>query len=436
MCLASLRTNDLSFNLFKDIMKSGEKISENVPKLEKSNRVKKRNLRSQIIMNLIHGFGFSAFNVVLQPFIFEFTGESLFYTGIIISISNIMQFLPMPLIGMLSDKYGIKKIWLFGPPIFAFGLIILVFSNSIPILIMGILIYVLGAMVNSLNFQIFVSENSGESKKGIMYGLIFFAYFGGAIGGTSFVVLNPTFEPQIYFLVLSIILFIEWLILVFIIRTPTSSSNILIRDLSTPPDSIKKKSPKLFQNPKIKVATFFFAFDVFVWGIVLSVYNAGLTANYNFSDSNIAFVALWFQISNMVTQIPAGKIADKIGRKKCLIISQFFGMVFFSMNILTSILWSQGITIFLFPGLIIGQIFFGIAVTTFIPSEQMTLTNLDDNRKALSYGIVTFIRGIGMLPTGAIGGFLAESINYTAPFIVGLVGLVIEVLFLKKYFEN
>ncbi len=417
-------------------MKSGEKIPGSVPKSEKSNRVKMRNLWSQIIMNFIHGFGFSAFNVVLQPFIFTLTGNSLFYTGIIISISNIMQFLPMPLIGKLSDKYGIKTIWLFGPPIFAFGLLILVFTSSIPILILGILIYVLGAMVNSLNFQLFISENSGGSKKGIMYGLVFFAYFGGAIGGTSFVVLNPAFNAQVYFIILSIILIIEWLILVFIIRTPNSSSNIQIRDLSNPLDSEQKKSPKLFQNPKIKVATFFFAFDVFVWGIVLSVYNAGLKANYGFLDSNIAFIALWFQISNMISQIPAGRIADKIGRKKCLIISQLFGMVFFSMNILTSVLWSQGITIFLFPGLIIGQIFFGIAVTTFIPSEQMTLTNLDNNRKAYSYGIVTFIRGIGMLPTGAIGGFLAESINYTAPFVVGLVGLVIEIWFLAKYFND
>ena len=281
-----------------------------------------RNVWSQIIMNLIHGFGFSAFNVVLQPFIFTLTGESLFYTGIIISISNIMMFLPMPFIGFLSDKFGIKTIWLFGPPIFSFGLIILVFTSNIPILIVGILIYVLGAMVNSLNFQIFVSENSGGSKKGFMYGLVFFAYFGGAIGGTSFVVLNPIFNAQVYFLILSIILIIEWLILVFIIRTPTSSSNIQIRDLSNPTDSEQKKTPNLFQNSKIKVATFFFAFDVFVWGIVLSVYNAGLKANYNFLDSNIAFIVLWFQISNMVSQIPAGRIADKIGRKKCLIISQ------------------------------------------------------------------------------------------------------------------
>ncbi len=409
-------------------MKRGEKISESISTTDRSDRVRRRNLWSQIIMNLIHGFGFSAFNVVLQPFIVNFTG-SLFFTGIIISISSIMQFLPMPFIGKLSDKYGLKKIWLFGPPIYAFGLIILIFTNNIPILIVGVLTYILGAMVSSLNFQLFVSENSGEKKKGIMYGLVFFAFFGGSIGGTSLVMLDLGFSSQFFFQVFIIILAIEWLILVLIIRSPEL-------DLLKNVELKQKKATKLFQNPKIKVATIFFTLDVFVWGIALSIYNAGLTIYYHFSISEIATIAVWFYISNMVFQIPAGKIADKIGKKKSLIISQFFGMVFFSMNILISVLWSQGITGFAFLGLIIGEIFFGMSVTTFIPSEQMTLTNLDDSRKGESYGIVQFIRGMGMMPTGAIGGFLAESVHYIAPFGVGLVGLVFEIWFLAKYFKD
>jgi len=375
-------------------MESKEKISESIPTADRSDRVKKRNLWSQIIMNIIHGFGVSAFNVVLQPFILEFT-NSLFFTGIIISISSIMQFLPMPFIGKLSDKYGLKKIWLFGPPIYAFGLMILIVTNNIPFLIVGVLTYMLGAMVNSLNFQLFVSENSSETKKGIMYGLVFFAFFVGSIGGTSLVMLDLGFSFQFYFQVFLIILIMEWLILVLIIRSPSAIKKHEELDLIKTVEQKQKKATKLFQNRKIKVATLFFTLDVFVWGIALSIYNAGLTTYYHFTPSEIASIAVWFHISNMISQIPAGRIADKIGKKKCLIISQYFGMVFFSMNILISVLWSQGITGFAFPGLIIGEIFFGIAVTTFIPSEQMT-----------------------------------------APFAVGLVGLVFEIWFLMKYFKD
>jgi len=416
-------------------MKIGEKISESISTMDRSDRVKRRNLWSQIIMYIIHGFGFSAFNVVLQPFILEFT-VSLFYTGIIISISSIMQFLPMPFIGKLSDKYGLKKIWLFGPPIYAFGLLLLIISINIPFLIIGVLTYMLGAMVNNLNFQLFVSENSGETKKGIMYGFVFFAYFGGSIVGTYLVMLDLGFSFQFYFQVFIVILIIEWLILVLIIRSPEAIKKHIELDLIKTEKIKQKKATKLFQNSKIKVASFFFTLDVFVWGIALSIYNAGLTTYYHFTLSEIASIAVWFYISNMVFQIPAGRIADKIGKKKCLIMSQYFGMVFFSMNILISVLWSQGITVFAFPGLIIGQIFFGVAITTFIPSEQMTLTKLDDRKKAESYGIVVFIRGIGMMPTGAIGGFLAEYVHYIAPFVVGLVGLVFEILFLVKYFKE
>jgi MFS family permease len=378
-----LKTNDLCHVPFKNVMKRGEKISESISTTDKSDRVRRRNLWSQIIMNLVHGFGFSAFNVVLQPFIVNFTG-SLFFTGIIISISSIMQFLPMPFIGILSDKYGLKKIWLFGPPIYAFGLMILIVTNNIPLLIIGVLVYMLGAMVNSLNFQIFVSENSGGTKKGIMYGLVFFAFFGGSIGGTSLVMLDFGLSFQFYCQIFITILIIEWLILVLIIRSPNAIEKHRELELIKTANLEQKKGTKLFQNPKIKVATIFFTLDVFVWGIALSIYNAGLTTYYHFTPAEIASIAVWFHISNMVSQIPAGKIADKIGIKKCLIISQYFGMVFFSMNILISVLWSQGITGFAFLGLIIGEIFFGIAVTTFIPSEQMTLTNLDESRKAES----------------------------------------------------
>ena len=295
-------------------MEREEKISESIPTSEKTNQVKKRNLWSQIIMNLIHGFGFGAFNVVLQPYLFDFTGESLFLTGIIISISGIMQFLPMPFIGKLSDRYGLKKIWLFGPPIYAFGLMILIVTNNIPILIIGLLTYMLGAMIHSLNFQIFVSENSGETKKGIMYGIVFFAYFGGSIGGTFFVMLKLGYG--FYFQIFIIILIMEWLILVLIIRSPDAIIKHKELGLIKKAEPKQKKATKFFQNSKIRVATFFFTLDVFVWGIALSIYNAGLTSYYHFTTSEIAFIAVWFYISNMVFQIPAGRIADKIGKKK------------------------------------------------------------------------------------------------------------------------
>jgi MFS family permease len=135
----------------------------------------------------------------------------------------------------------------------------------------------------------------------------------------------------------------------------------------------------------------------------------------------------------MIFQIPAGKLTDKIGKKKILIISQTFGILIYAIHILISTFWSLGNETFLFPAMIIIQILFGIAVTTFVPSEAIILTNLDDSRKGVSFGMVSFVRGFGAIPTGIIAAFLIEEVHFIAPFIFTIVGIGIQILFLMKY---
>jgi predicted MFS family arabinose efflux permease len=75
-------------------------------------------------------------------------------------------------------------------------------------------------------------------------------------------------------------------------------------------------------------------------------------------------------------------------------------------------------------------------VCTFVPAEQIILTNLGEDQKSESYGIVSFFRGIGLVPTGIIGGLMVEYIHYIAPFIFSTIGLVFELLFLIRYFHD
>ena len=77
-----------------------------------------------------------------------------------------------------------------------------------------------------------------------------------------------------------------------------------------------------------------------------------------------------------------------------------------------------------------------MSVCKFIPSEQLSLTDLDETRKAESYGIVGFIRGIGFIPTGYIGGFLMASVHYIAPLIISFTLIFFEIWYLFKYFHD
>ncbi|TFF89728.1 MAG: MFS transporter [Promethearchaeota archaeon] len=401
-----------------------------------TSRVKKKNLVALSGTKVLHGFGVAMFSVIYQPFILDIT-KSLFLTGIIVSLGSIMQFLPMPLIGRLSDKLGHKNTLIMSIPIYILSLISLVYANSnaIYLLVFGILIYFLGLTLNSINSQFLVSVNSGSSK-GFMYGIVFTTYFIGTIAGNSFVIIGAGLDPQFFFILFIILLIIEGIIIFFFISNNTSHVTDKNHDEINHANEEEKMWLKFIKNPKMRVILIFFTLDIVIYGISLSVYNGGLNDYYHLTTDQISFITIWMNITNMIFQIPAGSITDNLGIKKSLLISQIFGLGFFIFNISAAILWESISTEIIIMFLIIGHISLALSIVTFIPSEQIILTDLGKTKKAESYGVVTFVRGLGYIPTGVIAGLLIENVSYLAPFIISLIGVVFEIWFLLRFFGH
>jgi len=396
--------------------------------------VKRKNLLAISFTKLLHGFGSNIFSVIYQPYLLELT-NSLVLTGIIISIGSIMQFLPMPFIGKLSDRYNRKILITSSMPVFMMGVFLFMIAtpSTIYYAVLGILIYFLGFTINGLNSQFIVSESSNKSK-GLIYGFMFFSFFLGSIGGSFLVVLSPNIDTKIYFLIFIGVLAIEGIIYGSMLSNKTQIKKSLSRI-----NNDKKEVNlwiNIFRTKTLRSILIFFTLDIFVYGITLSIYNAGLYDYYNLTTENIAILSIGLNITNMLFQIPAGRITDKLGNKKALILSQFFGLGFFTMNIMTVFLWINGITSTLLLTLLFGQISFAFSIVMFIPAEQLILTDLGKERKAEYYGIINFVRGIGFIPTGYIGGLMVENIGYLSPFIFSFVGVLLEIIFLIRFFHH
>jgi MFS family permease len=398
--------------------------------------IKKKNLTAISVTKIIHGFGIAMFTVIYQPFILELT-KSLFLTGIIVSIGSIMQFLPMPLVGRLSDRLGHKNTLILSIPVWILGLLSLVFANSnvIYLLVFGIAMYFLGLTLNNINAQFLVSLNSGNSK-GLMYGLVFTSYFIGSIAGNSFVIVGTGLDTQFYFILFIIMLMIEGIIIFFFISNDIPKIKVISQEKIGLKDEEDKMWLKFIKNRRMRAILIFFTLDIFIYGISLSIYNGGLNDFYHLTTDQISSIAIWMNITNMIFQIPAGRITDRLGKMKSLILSECFGFGFFAFNIAASILWEHFITETLIPLLIFGHILFALSIVFFIPSEQIILTDLGKSKKAESYGVVTFVRGLGFIPTGIIGGILIENVSYIAPFILTSIGIIIEIWFLLKFFKH
>jgi MFS family permease len=393
---------------------------------------RRRNLQTFTIGNFAFGFADACIMIIIIPLYMELTGSE-FITGLLITLFTIMQFLPAPISGKLSDKFGRKTMKLIGHPLHIIGFTLLIFSyeNTIFLLILSIIFRGLSASSEPINYQMIVAESTDESKngKGFIFGLMAFLYFFGNVIGSIFVNLT-NFELRQYIVVFLVISSAVWL-----------TNAIFLTETHYPEDN-KKDVPKInvwkgiFKNPKIKFAMIFLTMDIFIWGLTGSVYNAGLQKNFNLTVDDLAILNLGFSITMIIFQIPAGKLTDKIGIKKSLILSISFGLIIFPLNIIAWIIWIFGNTSVLIPLLIISQILWAATASTFIPSESLILTDLGETRKGQNFGCVHAVRGIGGIPTGIISGFLMEYVHFLAPIIITTIGVAIEIWYLSKYFHD
>ena len=341
----------------------------------------------------------------------------------------------MPLIGKLSDKFNRKLIITISMPIYILGLFLLIIANptTLYFAVLGIMMYFLGFTINNLNSQFIVAESTTKSK-GLIYGIMFFSYFLGTIGGSILVISDSSLNARAYFEIFIGILAFECLIYGILLSNKTQ----LIENEFSIDKRVKKENQwkKILRTKTLRSILIFFTLDIFVYGLTLSIYVAGLKSYYNLTVENIAILSMGMNITNMLFQIPAGKITDKIGSKKTLILSQFFGIGFFIMNVLAVSLWSNNYGTPLLFILLVGHISLAISVVTFIPSEQMILTNLDTQRKGESYGIIAFARGLGYIPTGYLGGLIVVNLGYMTLFIFSFCGVILEIIFLLRFFHH
>ena len=402
---------------------------------EEIDKVQKRNLRALFVMSLIYGFASRPFFLVYQPFMLEITG-SVFITGILVTLGGIVMFLPNPWVGRLSDKFNRKKVWLIEAPLFFIGMILIFFAENAMVLLIGTIFFHLSSVFGVISYNMFISMSGEKTKKGMLFGLMFFSIFIGNIGGDIFVLLGIVKDIRVYFLIYMIFDAGSYLILIFVIENPKSEqdkNNVIKVEISDKRQSMWRE---IFKSPKKRAVVIFFLLDAFIYSISTSILGAGLRAQYDLTYEQFAFIGIWLSIITMIFQIPGGHLADKIGTKRSLILSELFGLARFFCYILAFIVWSLGFQFYLIPLLSIANILNGLTASMFIPSAQMILTDLDETRKAESYGISDFLIGLGFIPTGIIGGYLTEEINYIIPFVLSFIGIIFLIWYLRKYFDE
>jgi len=132
--------------------------------------------------------------------------------------------------------------------------------------------------------------------------------------------------------------------------------------------------------------------------------------NVGFSESDVILLYLVYNIVYMIFSYPMGRLSDKIGRKKLLIIGYFlYGIVYLGFAVFgfKSAMW----ILFSVYGLY-------IALTEGV--EKALVAKISPSHlKATVIGLHATFTGIGLLPASFIAGILWDTLGVTAPFYFG-----------------
>ena len=123
--------------------------------------------------------------------------------------------------------------------------------------------------------------------------------------------------------------------------------------------------------------------------------------------------------TSIVVYLPAGKVADRIGRKPFVIVT-FLSFALFPVAIIVA---SS------FPLLVVAFVIGGLREIGEPSRKAMILDFAQENIRARSVGLYYLVRSLSITPAAAIGGLLWK-IAPEAPFVTaGIIGLVGTLVF-------
>ena len=159
----------------------------------------------------------------------------------------------------------------------------------------------------------------------------------------------------------------------------------------------------------------------FAWFMGEGLLFAMLLKTYGFNMIQLGVLANALSLSVIVTQIPVGRLVDRYGSKKFLIISLVLWAVCF-----LGYLIARG-----FTGFIAVRVLHGLSVSTWEPAYNTYLANsVTDEQRSKTYGDLNCLRDLVCFPAPIVGALLYETYGFPAPLIGGLILVLIVIILL------
>ncbi|MGI8836088.1 MAG: MFS transporter [Pyrinomonadaceae bacterium] len=161
-------------------------------------------------------------------------------------------------------------------------------------------------------------------------------------------------------------------------------------------------------------------------GVITILY---VTNVQHFSVARYGTLVAIQMITSIIVYIPAGKIADRIGRKPFVIVT-FLSFALFPLAVIAASSFTLLVLAFIIGGLReIGE-----------PSRKAMIVDFaQENVRARSVGLYYLVRSLSITPAAAVGGLLwriAPEVPFVVAGIIGLVGTLVFVVTVDERYAS
>jgi len=357
---------------------------------------------------------------ILPVFLTQVIGAPVYILGIMEGVAEGMSSFLKTFFGYLSDKLNKRKSFvLVGYALSCLSKFIIAFSNVWAVVFTGRVADKLGKGVRTGARDAMLLGYSDESNRGYVFGLHRSFDSAGAVVGPIIAVLLLSLWREDLRNIILIAAFpgLIGLLLFFFVKEVKveKSETTKLRFWAS-----VKSFPKNFKILLIGLALFSLgnSSDTF---LILKSKNIGMS---------LTLVILAYVLYNFVYSafsVPAGKIADKIGKTKVFLGGLIlYALVYIGFAVNKS-LWGVFLLFFIYG--------FYIAMTDGI-SKAIAGSIVDKERAGTAYGLMQTVIGLSTLLASVIGGFLWTLIGPYATFYFGSACAILAFFFLIVYFRT
>lgn len=381
------------------------------------------NIRVLAVQTLLGQIGLGMFYVIWQPYMLS-TGITLGQLGLVQSMISVSTGLGLFIWGYISDNYGRKPVIIacLISRVIAIGFLLV--SDSFWAFIGFALFMGFTAMFNMGNpaRNAIITESVDSTQRATALSTIIM--IGQAISTVvatlgGWIALRMGYTPIFYLLVigdtLGVLVCTKYLKETLEPKENKEKKNLLetLRHSLAP------------ENELIRLYISLIAMG-FSYGVAYSLLYGALTETFSFTTVQLGLMSTAFNLVWAVDSVPLGKLVDRIGRKRGLLMSM-------AMALVTPIgfLFSTRIEHFIF--------FYGFSaldIGFWMPSYTSYITEtVDSSKRSTVFGKMDAYGKLASLPAPWVAGLLYENVGFYAPMYVQIVvclGITFLVMGLKE----